>query len=161
MRGGVIWICYFTYSRPPVPCVHCSLHSVGRSVQGETCGLPVPGIMGWLAGVTFLGVIILCRCLHSEKKYGPPSVCEHCNTRCAFPKPVDVKKKVGGLRGVSTNELLIVHTDTSGFDASGGWEDSLLVVHHQIQEGPVQEAERDLWQICRKFCCKEASSSHL
>lgn len=34
------------------------------------------------------------RCSHSEKKYGPPSVCEHCSKICAFPKPADVKKKV-------------------------------------------------------------------
>lgn len=34
------------------------------------------------------------RCLHSEKKYGSPSVCEHCSTRCAFPKPEDIKRKV-------------------------------------------------------------------
>ena len=34
------------------------------------------------------------RCVHSEKKYGPPSECEQCKLVCAFKKPDDIKKKV-------------------------------------------------------------------
>ena len=39
-------------------------------------------------------VSVFVRCSHSEKKYGLPSLCEHCNKKCAFDKPEDVKRKV-------------------------------------------------------------------
>lgn len=39
-------------------------------------------------------MIIQLRCAHSEKKYGSPSYCDHCNMKCAFPKPEDIKQKV-------------------------------------------------------------------
>ncbi|CAI8012083.1 Protein FAM76A, partial [Geodia barretti] len=38
----------------------------------------------------------LQRCAHSEKKYGSPVSCEQCKMVCAFNKPDDVKRKVGG-----------------------------------------------------------------
>ena len=46
------------------------------------------------------------RCVHSEKKYGPPSACEQCKLVCAFKKPDDVRKKVMEVdndRGKATN----------------------------------------------------------
>lgn len=44
--------------------------------------------------ISFTSILLPLRCLHSEKKYGSPSLCEHCRTRCAFPKPEEVKRKV-------------------------------------------------------------------
>ena len=34
------------------------------------------------------------RCVHSEKKYGPPVACEDCQLVCAFRKPDEARKKV-------------------------------------------------------------------
>lgn len=77
------------------------------------------------------------RCVHSEKKYGPPSECEQCKLVCAFKKPDDIRKKVNlELVDVGENcsELCI---------AAGGWKDALFVVYYQLQESTFQE--KDQW----------------
>ena len=35
-----------------------------------------------------------CRCVSSEKKYGPPVSCEQCKLSCAFEKPMEARDKV-------------------------------------------------------------------
>lgn len=50
-----------------------------------------------------------CRCVHSEKKYGPPSACEQCKLVCAFKKPDDVRKKVRGRIGVNNDRDNTIH----------------------------------------------------
>lgn len=78
------------------------------------------------------------RCVHSEKKYGPPSACEQCKLVCAFKKPDDVRKKVNGMIELNNDRGKAINLSYS-YVYIGGWEGPVSPVHHQLQEGHVQE----------------------
>lgn len=78
------------------------------------------------------------RCVHSEKKYGPPSACEQCKLVCAFKKPDDVRKKVNGMIELNNDRGKTINLSYS-YVYIGGWEGPVSPVHHQLQEGHVQE----------------------
>ena len=69
------------------------MEGVGHAVLHMSCWV---ALRVCVALLTVLGWMVAgSRCLSSEKKYGPPVICEQCKLKCAFERPQNQKEKVG------------------------------------------------------------------
>lgn len=79
-----------------LPCAAVAVQRVQRPVSFQRTQVHKVKPAGCFRTRSFVTSLppFLSRCVHSEKKYGPPVACDDCKLKCAFRKPEETRKKV-------------------------------------------------------------------